>query len=106
MFRPGQQNQTGQGSQNQRNQVDEPQISNIGPLPFPLEAIIDETGESVTLLQTCDWEGNSPSNIGIDRNGKQFIASFAETTVVDHRALPNQQAQQIRQQRRQQTQLT
>lgn len=102
MFRPGQQVQT---SGNVMEQAQQPQgdrltyppaISNIGALPFPLEAVLDQTGESVTLLQTCDWAGHSPSNIGVDRKGKQFIAAFEELTVTDQRAVPNQQAVDIR----------
>lgn len=101
MYRPRTQGSLAQeGSQEGQGQgssLYESQISNVGPLPFPLEAQLDATGQTVTLLQTCDWKGHSPSNIGVDQNGKQFIAAFEEVTVTDHRVIPNQQATQIRQ---------
>ena len=50
---------------------------------------LDATGETVTLLSTCDWQGQSPANIGVDARGKQFLATFDEVTVTDHRAVPN-----------------
>ena len=61
MYRPGQtaqgQGQRMGGTANSR-EYDEQVITNAAPLPFPLEARIDETGEPVTLLQTCDWKGH------------------------------------------------
>ena len=71
-------------------------ITNPGPLPFPTEAKLDATGEPVTLLQTCDWQGHSPANVGVDKRGKQFIASFEEITVTDHRIVPNLAVEAIR----------
>jgi hypothetical protein len=71
-------------------------ITNAAPLPFPLEAKLDATGETVTLLQTCDWKGQSPANIGVDKRGKQFLATFDELTVTDHRAVPNPAVDAIR----------
>jgi hypothetical protein len=71
-------------------------ISNAAPLPFPLEAKLDATGETVTLLSTCDWKGQSPANIGVDKLGKQFLATFDEVTVTDHRAVPNLAVDAIR----------
>ena len=73
------------------------------PLPFPTEAIIDATGESVTLLQTCDWRGHSPSSVGVDKAGKLFIGSFGELTVTDARVLPNDLGHTIRSRRQQPT---
>jgi hypothetical protein len=73
------------------------------PLPFPTEAIIDETGETVTLLQTCDWRGHSPSSVGVDTSGKLFIGSFAEVTVTDPRVLPNDLGHTIRAKRQNKT---
>jgi len=92
MYRSGQQHrQEGGGRQDEA-----PMISQAAPLPFPLEAKLDATGETVTLLQTCDWPDHSPSNIGVDQYGKQFIASFTELTVTDHRVVPNEQANRVR----------
>jgi hypothetical protein len=71
-------------------------ISNAAPLPFPLEAKLESTGETVTLLQTCDWKGQSPANIGVDKQGKQFLATFDEVTVTDFRAVPNPAVDAIR----------
>ena len=71
-------------------------ISNAAPLPFPLEAKLESTGEPVTLLQTCDWKGQSPANIGVDARGKQFLATFDEVTVIDTRAVPNPAIDAIR----------
>jgi hypothetical protein len=84
------------GSPQQTTQYDDQAFGQASSLPFPTQAILDETGEPVTLLQTCEWKGHSPSNIGVDAKGKQFIASFAEVTVVDHRVLPNPLAAEIR----------
>ncbi len=67
-----------------------------GPLPFPTEAKLDATGEPITLLQTCDWEGHSPANVCVDQRGKQFIATFDELTVTDHRIVPNPAVDAIR----------
>jgi hypothetical protein len=44
---------------------------------------LDATGETVTLLSTCDWQGQSPANIGVDARGKQFLTTFDEVTVTD-----------------------
>ena len=68
----------------------------MAPLPFPLEARINESSEAVTLLQSCEWKGHSPAWIGVDANGQQFLAAFEEITVVDPRALPNPAAAAIR----------
>jgi len=78
----------------------------LGPasaLPFPTEAIIDSTGETVTLLQTCDWTGHSPSTVGVDKTGKMFIGAFGEVTVTDPRVLPNELGHQIRARRQPKT---
>jgi hypothetical protein len=71
-------------------------ITNAAPLPFPLEAKLDGTGETVTLVQTCNWQGQSPANIGIDKRGKQFLATFDEVTVTDARGVPNATVDAIR----------
>jgi len=71
-------------------------LGQASPLPFPTEAIIDATGESATLLQTCDWRGHSPSAIGVDKSGKLFIGAFSELTVTDARVLPNDLGHTIR----------
>jgi len=71
-------------------------ITNAAPLPFPLEAKLNATGETVTLLQTCNWQGNSPADIGVDTRGKQFLATFDELTVTDHRVVPNPAIDAIR----------
>jgi hypothetical protein len=74
----------------------EQMLGPASPLPFPTEAIIDDSGESVTLLQTCDWRGHSPSTLGVDTSGKLFIGSFTEVTVTDPRVLPNDLGHTIR----------
>ena len=76
--------------------VGDQMLGPASPLPFPTEAIIDATGETVTLLQTCDWRGHSPSTVGVDKSGKMFIGSFAELTVTDARVLPNELGHTIR----------
>jgi len=83
--------------------VGEQMLGPASPLPFPTEAIIDATGESVTLLQTCDWRGHSPSSVGVDKAGKLFIGSFGELTVTDARVLPNDLGHTIRSRRQQRT---
>lgn len=96
LYRPGQQLGTqSTGSGGGPAHVDQI-ITNAAPLPFPLEARLDGTGEFVTLLQTCDWHGQSPANIGVDKRGKQFLATFDEVTVTDHRAVPNPAVEAIR----------
>ena len=88
LYRPGQARgpmQTGDGAGQHIDQL----ITSPAALPFPTEAKLDSTGEPVTLMQTCDWKGQSPANIGVDRRGKQFLATFDEVTVTDHRVLPN-----------------
>jgi hypothetical protein len=94
MYRPGAKNSTAITTQ---EYVGGDQM--LGPassLPFPTEAIIDATGETVTLLQTCDWRGHSPSSVGVDKWGKLFIGSFQELTVTDSRVLPNELGHTIR----------
>jgi hypothetical protein len=90
MYRPGQR-QT-----DLRTDPGHPATSLGGALPFPTEALIDETGEPVTLLQTCDWPGHSPSLVGVDNRGKFLVASFAEVSVVDARIVPNASIAEIR----------
>ncbi len=93
MFRPGTSNKSqGQGN----NPYPDSLIANAAALPFPIEARLAETGEPVTLLQTCDWQGHSPSNVAVDRNGKQVIAAFQEVTVTDVRVVPNERLSDIR----------
>jgi len=87
LYRPGQQNAGGSAGLGSAH-VDQI-ITNAAPLPFPLEAKLDSTGESVLLMQTCNWQGRSPADIGIDRHGKQFLATFDEVTVTDSRGIPN-----------------
>ena len=65
-------------------------IENAAPLPFELDAEIKNTGEKVTLLQTCNWPGHSPSFIGVDPNGEPLIAAFHEVRIRDRRAVPNE----------------
>jgi hypothetical protein len=71
-------------------------VSNIAPLPFPVEAKLDKTGEGITLLQTCNWQGNSPADIAVDQQGKQLLGTFDEITVTDSRVVPNPAVQAIR----------
>jgi hypothetical protein len=92
LYRPGQSPRAPAISAQHQDQI----ISNAAPLPFPLEARLDATGETVTLLSTCDWQNNSPANIGVDQRGKQFLATFDEVTVTDHRAVPNPAVDAIR----------
>ena len=94
LYRPGRSRQPG-GDPSQQLHTDQI-ISNPAPLPFPTEAKLDSTGETVTLIQTCDWKGNSPANVGVDLRGKQFLATFDEITVTDHRVLPNQAVDALR----------
>jgi hypothetical protein len=61
LYHPGQQlggQYSGGGGAMGATHVDQI-ITNAAPLPFPLEAKLDATGETVTLLQTCDWKGQS-----------------------------------------------
>jgi hypothetical protein len=84
MFRPGQ-NQGGQ-QENSSYRGDENVLTEPAALPFELQAEIKATGERVTLLQTCNWPGHSPSYVAIDHNGESLIAAFAEVRVRDTRA--------------------
>ncbi len=96
MYRPtNSQTETHQGGPAQMPQYGGQRISQAAPLPFEFEAKIDETSEKVTLVQTCDWQGHSPSYVGVDLKGKTFIASFGEVTVTDRRILPNPQVSQL-----------
>ncbi len=79
-----------------------PTVGQAAPLPFPLEAQIDASGEQVTLIQTCDWPGHSPSCIGVDGQGKLLIASFNEISVTDNRVVPNESARALRSKQAQQ----
>lgn len=94
LYRPGR-NTTRQPSGSAQAHEDQ-FISSVAPLPFPLEARLNESGEAVTLLQTCEWKGHSPATIGVDARGQQFLASFEEVTVTDHRAVPNPAIEAIR----------
>jgi hypothetical protein len=94
LYRPGQQGPGGSAGLG-ASHVDQV-ITNAAPLPFPLEAKLDRTGESVTLVQTCNWQGQSPANIGIDRSGKQFLATFDEVTVTAAGVIPNPALDAIR----------
>jgi hypothetical protein len=84
LYRPGQQNVSGAPSSDHRDQV----ISNGVALPYPLEGRLDSTGETITLLSVCNWQGHSPADIAIDSRGKQLLATFDEVTIIDGRALP------------------
>jgi len=92
MYRPGSPSK----NEPQTYAVGDQMLGPASPLPFPTEAIIDATGETVTLLQTCDWRGHSPSSVGVDKAGKLFIGSFQELTVTDARVLPNELGHTIR----------
>lgn len=92
MYRPGTMPKSASTSEYQGDQM----LGPASPLPFPTEAIIDATGETVTLLQTCDWRGHSPSSVGVDKAGKLFIGAFNELTVTDSRVLPNELGHTIR----------
>jgi hypothetical protein len=93
MYRPGTKTT---GTTGETQYVGDQMLGPASPLPFPTEAIIDATGETVTLLQTCDWRGHSPSSVGVDKAGKLFIGSFQELTVTDARVLPNELGHTIR----------
>jgi hypothetical protein len=93
MYRPG---TTGKPPAGATEYLGDQMLGPASPLPFPTEAIIDATGETVTLLQTCDWRGHSPSSVGVDKAGKLFIGSFAELTVTDARVIPNDLGHTIR----------
>lgn len=86
---------SGQASQQTSREYDLA-ISQASPMPFPTAAIVDDTGEDVTLTHVCNWPGHSPSNVGVNTRGKQFIASFDELTVTDNRVLPNSAANKLR----------
>jgi hypothetical protein len=104
MYEPGQQIQTS-GSGSALSALDrqpqpsayggEQMITNIVGLPF-LEAFVDATGEPVTLIAACNWQGHSPADIAVSRRGKQLLASFEEVTVIDPRAVPNPQLSELR----------
>lgn len=65
------------------------QISNAAPLPYEIFGVIQDTGEPLTLLQTCNWPGHSPSVVGIKSDGTFVIASFSEVRARDNRVVPN-----------------
>jgi len=79
--------------QQQRGMSENPEdwnIENAAALPFELEAELKDSGEPVTLLQTCNWPGHSPSYIGVDTNGESFIAAFHEVRIRDRKVVPNE----------------
>ncbi len=65
-------------------------IENAAALPFELDAEIKNTKEPVTLLQTCNWPGHSPSFVAVDSSGDPLIAAFHEVRIRDRRAVPNE----------------
>ena len=95
LYRPGQQEPVS-GAPSSGTEHRDQIITNAAPLPFPLEAKLDSTGETVVLLQTCNWQNHSPADIGIDKRGKQFLATFDEVTVTDARGVPNTTVDAIR----------
>jgi hypothetical protein len=80
-----------------------PALLNGVALPFAIEMVIDESSEAFTGLVAGDWPGHSPSILGVGRDGKLAIASFAEVTVTDSRVLPNELGYAIRAKRQQRT---
>ena len=73
-----------------------PALLNGAALPFPVEMVIDATGEPFTALIAGDWPGHSPSLLGVGRDGKFAIGSFEELSVTDARVLPNDLGYTIR----------
>lgn len=67
------------------------QVTYFNPFRGPVQAIIDATGERVTLLGPCDWENHSAGNYGVDRRGKQIITTQEEVTITDPQ-IPNEHA--------------
>lgn len=98
MYR-GNQQTTGQGKSSQDQPITGSGIDNPAALPFEVDAEIKETGEPITLLQTCNWPGHSPSFVAVDVNGDPLIASFTEVRVKDRRVLPNPKLAQQGQER-------
>ena len=80
-----------------------PALLNGTALPYPIEMVIDDTGEAFTGLVVGDWPGHSPSVLGCGRDGKLAIGSFEELTVTDSRVLPNELGHTIRAKRQQKT---
>ncbi len=73
-----------------------PALLNGTALPYPIEMVIDDTGEAFTGLVVGDWPGHSPSVLGCGRDGKLAIGSFEELTVTDSRVIPNELGHTIR----------
>ena len=101
LYRPGQNTSRGLGIGGGAAQTDaqpytDQTFGTPAALPYPLEARLKQTGEAVTLLQTCDWKGNSPAGIGVDQRGELFLGTFDEMTVTDARVVPNPAVDQIR----------
>jgi hypothetical protein len=99
MYRPG---TTKSSTQNPNlPAIPTPALLNGVTLPYPIEMVIDETGEAFTGLVAGDWPGHSPSILGVGRDGKLAIGSFLELTVTDSRVLPNELGHTIRARRQQ-----
>jgi hypothetical protein len=71
-------------------------LLNGAALPYPIEMVIDATGEPFTGLVVGDWPGHSPSVLGCGRDGKLAIGSFEELSVTDARVIPNDLGHTIR----------
>ena len=100
MYRPGTQPK---GTPTERLAGTPAAFLNGAALPFPIEMVVDETGEPFTGLIAGDWPGHSPSVLGVGKDGKLSIGSYAELTVTDSRVLPNDLGHTIRQRRQAKT---
>jgi hypothetical protein len=81
MYRPGRETNDSTTREND--------IANGVALPFELDAELKHNGEQITLLQTCNWQGHSPSFVGVDTDGNPLIVSFSEVRILDRRVVPN-----------------
>ncbi len=94
---PRQQRQPYQQEQGEQSQQGGRVLSNLAPLTADgIAAIADDTGEDITLVQTGNWPGHSPSFVGVDRMGKPVIAAFHEVSITDRRVVPNENIEKIR----------
>jgi hypothetical protein len=97
VYRPGQQSSAQSGNlQGVGGSTGTTYLNQPAALPFQMEAILKDTGEQITLIQTCDWAGHSPSFVAVNQDGDPLIASFSETRITDPRVVPNPATQQLR----------
>ena len=64
------------------------QIRNATSFPMPILGMNTDTNEPVRILQSGDVEGNSPSYLCVDAQGRSSWQSFSKVQIIDQQFLP------------------